>query len=727
MLSFALASINLARHLKTSASTYHKSANYRYDIEGLRALAVILVILAHSHVPGLSGGFIGVDIFFVISGYLITGLLVKETAQSERIDFLSFYARRLKRLAPALYVMLAVCTLITYLLISPIDQTRHLTAAGNAAMWLSNVHFALENVDYFSANNAENLFLHTWSLSVEEQFYIIWPALTYLLWKTGTRFCATHVTRVIVTGMLSVCVLSFATSIYWTYENASYAYFMPFSRAWQFAAGGVALLISSPTASDSGTPKAIGNWSYLPSGGMSGFSGFALVAFSVLFYNYDTPYPGLWSTLPTLGTVLILLAGLKTNAASTLLSSRPFVFIGQLSYGWYLWHWPLLIFARLLDSAESAESRFIAIALSLLAAWLSKVWIENPIRYSAKLNSNPRLVLLASLAIMAVVAVSPLLIAENNFEKIITSNHMERLYRARSDMPVIYHDGCDDWTESAELKHCDYGNHESKNEVFLIGDSVSGQWFPALAELATEQDSRLSVFTKSACPMVDASYFYSKIGQYYEACDVWRSRVLAEIVKRHPAIVVMSSASTYPFSPATWIDGTRSVLDTFASRVGTVVILLPTPVLETDLTTCIANQIWQKHTLSVELNSKCIEHSSDDRGANISLGLIKLTEEYDNVYALSLNELVCPDSICSGIADDIVVFRDRMHLTNAFVASNAGRVYASIMHTIGHDPESEDTELVPVTNQFYTDQATDAETPQQGNNLNEYSKEQVRQ
>jgi len=398
----------------------------------------------------------------------------------------------------------------------------------------------------------------------------------------------------------------------------------------------------------------------------------------VLLYTEDIRYPGSWALLPTIGTALLLFAGAGANPVSRLMAVKPLVQVGQLSYGWYLWHWPFLIFARVIDPSFSVESRVLAVSGSLLIAWLSKNWIENPIRYNNRLSTGPKTVIFLALLGTSVLAVSPLVLVQNNLNDSLTSNRMDKLYLARSDVPKIYHDGCDEWLDSSDIKRCDYGDENPEQEVFLAGDSVLGQWFSVFSHIAEKPGWRLRVFTKSACPMVDEPYFYRRFGIWNEVCDVWRESVIEEIVRSRPKTVIIGSSSNYNFSEAQWRSGTRDFLDKIAPQVDEVIILRATPVLKMDITSCIANKVWQEGSLNFKLPSKCQESINGETGGTVFQITSEIAKSYKNVRVVDLNAIVCPDNLCSGMDGETVVFRDKTHLTDTFVESRVDEVLATM-------------------------------------------------
>ena len=353
------------------------SPSRRPDIQGLRAIAVLLVVLFHAELP-VPGGFAGVDVFFVISGFVITAMLMREWARFGRIAFGRFYLRRFLRLTPALALAVAVVALLSFALQSPFGPQQTTARTGIGAMLLSaNYVIGHGAGDYFAASAVTNPLLHTWSLSVEEQFYLVFPALLVLGWVLARRRAHAAVALVAV-----ITMGSFAVSMLWSYGSPlaspitdyfggpeSFAFYSSLTRAWEFGAGALlALVLSRLPALRRGPMTVIG------------VVGAALVVLAAATIRDDQPFPGLAALIPVVGTVLLILAGAQGGSAvSTGLSSAPLVWIGDRSYSWYLWHWPLIVFAALLYP-NRPWVLVAAAAVSLLPAMLSYRYVEQPLR-----------------------------------------------------------------------------------------------------------------------------------------------------------------------------------------------------------------------------------------------------------------------------------------------------------------------------------------------------------
>ena len=351
--------------------------HFRPDIEGLRGLAVLLVVVFHAAPNLLGGGFIGVDVFFVISGFLITGLLYRELGRTGRISFSRFYVRRIRRLFPAAALAIAATFLLSALVLSPLALPRVAGDGVAAALSLANIRFALASGDYFNAIVVPSPFLHYWSLSVEEQFYLVWPALLFLVFRVGRA-------RLVTLIIVAVMVFSLALAVAMTENGANWAFYSLPTRAWQLAVGGLLAI------------AAIGRFrSVAVSGGLAlvGWVGIGAVLLAGFFFDDLLAYPGYWALLPTLGTVAVIAGGDRAGGPGLILSTAPFRFLGRISYALYLWHWPLLVLPAIAYGAELAwPARVALVALAVSIATLSTLLVEEPIRRASMPGSGRPLI-----------------------------------------------------------------------------------------------------------------------------------------------------------------------------------------------------------------------------------------------------------------------------------------------------------------------------------------------
>jgi Predicted acyltransferases len=626
---------------------------YRKDIQGLRAVAILLVITAHAKIPGFEGGFIGVDVFFVISGYLITGLLVKELTSNNRINFLEFYARRLKRLLPALALVVIASAFLAYRLLPSAEQLPQAISAASAIFWVSNLQFAFQDLDYFDSQAEQNIYLHTWSLGVEEQFYLVWPILlTLVFWAAkGSRSPQTVLIRVLAI----IGATSLVACIWQTSQDARLSfYLMPF-RAWQFSFGSLAFLLADRIALSKRAAS------------IASISGLFLIITCAAFLLHSIPYPGIAATIPTIGTTLLLIAGKSNNGGviAKLLESRLAQGVGNISYSWYLWHWPVLSIGFIFLSSHKLTSSIFLILTSWILAVLTYHLLENPIRKHKKLVNFNGWQIIVALALMALVNVGAIRWfnqANNQLEK----SPPDIYTKAKADMPIIYGMGCDDWYQSADIKLCSFGNENAENVVAIIGDSIGLQWFPALHKIYNKPNWRILVATKSACPMVDEDFYYQRIGRKYTECSQWRAGLMETLKQLKPNIIILGSAETYDFTAEQWKRGTERVLRQISQSTSNAYVIRATPGLPFDGLQCLA--ALQKSENSNSQNcAASITRSQSDAWTSIR----DVANRLPNVFTIDLNDEVCPEGICQAELRGIVVYRDSIHLTSTFIESLA--------------------------------------------------------
>lgn len=657
-----------------SSLAHRYRLGFRADIEGLRAVAILLVVAAHAGVPWLQGGFVGVDVFFVLSGYLITGLLVQEIQTSGRVRLLDFYVRRLRRLLPALLVMMIGSSLLAALLLAPFEQLSQARAATAAVVWLSNLHFVATNVDYFGATAEDNIFLHTWSLGVEEQFYLVWPLLVLFLvggWHWQPRRGQWNRLRA---GMAVAVVLCLALSIFLTYAQPAKGFYLMPSRAWQFALGAVTALVFRADS-----PAAIRRWLMTAETQKNrwrnamGLIGLALVLGAGALLSRQEVYPGAWALVPSVGAALMLAAGAGAGGSGhcvgRLLSVAPLQWLGRVSYSWYLWHWPVLILGATVTFAGRSVHPALLVPISLLLAFVSYRWVESPLRRSKWIGARPLASVLGAVVVMLVAVLSGARWQAAAASWALLPTQQE--YAAvRADLPRLYAvPGCDEWYRSSQLRICGFGAVDGQRTVLLLGDSVAMQWFPAVIKAYGERGWRVLVITKSACPMVDEAYFYQRIGRRYIECEHWRKAALDAAAKLQPDLVLTGSTTTYPFTQAEWVGGSRRVFQALSAAAGRVMVLRATPMLSFDGPGCLARAAWRSSWLPSP--PPCEATVGNAHGDEIFEWVGDAARAFPNVHVVDMNSLVCPDRLCRAKRGGEIVFRDSMHVTARYIEAIA--------------------------------------------------------
>lgn len=649
---------------------------FRPDIEGLRALAILVVIACHAGIPWMQGGFVGVDVFFVLSGYLISGLLIKEISNSGKINFIDFYARRLKRLLPALAVMTSGTAVLASIILAPMEQVTQASTFKWVPYWITNFIFSFSELDYFSSAAESNLFLHTWSLAIEEQFYLIWPVFIFGIFKS-----AQHGSRISFTSHLNkyfsiIFVLFLFLSILLSYIKPLWGFYLMPSRAWQFALGALTYIFTNRdqySNADSVENHSPNRFLLF----LSGWFGLALILVATLLLGERMVYPGFWALLPSFGAALIIFSGSlpSTNSISIILAPRPMQFIGKVSYAWYLWHWPVLVLGKALIDSPGVIYQLLLVLISLLFATATMFLIEAPVRQHRLLIRRPALTLAFSLLIMTTVYWSGTLWQNKSLDW--ANLPEQRIYsEVKSNLPVIYAMGCDDWYFSSVVRPCVFGDGESEKTAVLLGDSVGVQWFSALATQLVGQGWRFIVLTKSSCPLVDEPWFYPRIGEEYTICSDWRDSVIEFVTGINPDVLFMGSAAEYGFSPSQWQNGTKRVVSQLSENTGNIYIISSSFRLPFDGPFCLARKQWQPEFIS-NLNT-CETSAGSPLDQTLANDMAWVASEFGNVGILDLNPLICPDNNCGAKIGDKIVYRDYQHLSRPFVISIAPEIFSAI-------------------------------------------------
>lgn len=661
---------------------------FRPDIQGLRAIAIAIVVLAHAEIPGFAGGFVGVDVFFVLSGFLITGLLVEEHLADGTILYGTFLARRLRRLLPALLAMAVGVLCITTLVLSPYEVMMQTGSFFYSVSWTSNFYFAFAEFDYFAALKAKDLFLHTWSLSIEEQFYVVWPCLIVLAFALAARGRARCRLQTLLAVITAVFVLSLGLCIYWSRTDHLLSFYMMPARGWQFALGSFVFVVTHSSWSD----KVTGSSSTLPDTlkMLLGAVGLALIAGCAIFLHTNLNYPGVYAVLPSIGTALVIYAG-TGKAGSPIarwLASRPLAWVGDRSYSLYLWHWPVLMLGGAFGLRDSGAGVICLIIASLLLAAISYRWIELPFWRGRFSLSRPRLVylsatfaILTSIGLANVAAKIPVFNSSTvaGIDPTGAENDREGIFNA-----VLK---CDSWYHSSDVRPCEIGSADAKRTIALIGDSIGTQWASVLPEIYEAPQWRVVVLAKSACAIADLEYFYKPAAGNYEVCTEWRNRSIDYLAELQPDVVFIGSSARHSFSESEWVGGTMRIVAKLAQAVDHVVILPGTPSLSFHGPSCLrapyrfTSRLRNSHDL-------CEEAQRSARSDEVAGYLARAASEFENAHVLNLNDLVCPNRSCAARSrSGIPVFRDKQHLTSSFVVAQSTEV-SSRLDVLGVGPSA---------------------------------------
>jgi peptidoglycan/LPS O-acetylase OafA/YrhL len=465
-----------------------KSQPFRGDIEGMRAIAILVIVAYHAGLPGFPGGFIGVDIFFVISGFLITRNLIDESSSTNSIVLPRFWARRVRRLVPGLALMTIVTLIASSLIVTPFDMLQISKEGASAGLYVSNIVFGFQAQNYFASNINKSPFLHTWSLGVEEQFYLVWPFVLYaaLIWS---RRSGVFVRKLVAPIFVVILGASFTVNVVLTDHGSTWAFFSLPTRAWEFAVGGLLALV---------TVRKGPSWC----GTAFGIAGLAAIAYADLAFNDATPYPGTNALWPVAGAGLVILAGQITDPSSStismkILGTRPMRWIGRLSYSWYLWHWPFIVLTVLAVGNSSVSLRTGAALVSLGVAYLAFRAVENPLRFNRSLIRSSRRTFLVGLAITGITLGT----AGVTWELAIRSTPAS--YAALESVAMRdFWPRCVPAHTSQGMSYCAAGDLTSSTVVALVGDSHAATWLNELSVVAAKQHVRIGLFATSGCPFI---------------------------------------------------------------------------------------------------------------------------------------------------------------------------------------------------------------------------------
>ncbi len=504
------------------------SERYRPDIEGLRAIAILLIVAYHAGLPGFSGGFIGVDVFFVISGFLITRNLLDESTVRGTIRFREFWARRIRRLVPALAIMIVATLAFSYFIFAPFDTLNIAKQGGASALYVSNILFATNAQNYFAPSINKSPFLHTWSLGVEEQFYLVWPFVVFVALVVGRRF-GRSVRSLALPFFSILLVASFALNWRWTDAGSPWAFFSLPTRAWEFAIGGLLACVALPEVLT--RVRSI----------CTGAVGLALLAYATVSFDSFTPYPGLNAVLPVVGTALLIVSGQRSRlprptVLGRFLGSSPMTWTGRISYSWYLWHWPFIVLTVLALNDDAVSVRVLASIVSLGVAYVVFSLVENPVRFRASLVRSARRTYLVGAVITLVV----LAVAGGTW--ILASQRTPTSFTNAKNLAFRHFFAvCTTLTAPDGTHYCAGGDTASKTVVALVGDSHAGTWFNAMSEVGSKLNVRVVQIAEPGCPFIPVTVRPLANGPVDTAqCLAFRKAGLHLLSELKPRAVVLS-------------------------------------------------------------------------------------------------------------------------------------------------------------------------------------------
>lgn len=668
--------------------------SFRPDVQGLRAIAVVMVVVYHLHPSAVPGGFVGVDVFFVISGFLITGHLARNYRRDGRVRVLAFWGRRARRLLPAAALVLTLTWVASRVLL---PATRLPAAAEQiraSALYFQNWVLAHNAVDYLTAADAPSPVQHFWSLSVEEQFYLCWPVLFVVaaLVARGGRRRAGWVVLVVLAS--AVAAGSFAYSAYLIRVDPAAAYFVTTTRVWELVVGG--LLAFAPAS----VQAQLGRQGWLA------WVGLAMVATSGFLLDGSAPFPGTVAVVPVGGAALMLACGGRRARRGTwwLTTNRPLVFLGNVSYSLYLWHWPLIV----LWSARTGHrigyrDGFAIAAAAVLLAWLTKILVEDPVRRAPVIALRPGRSLATALTLAipvgVVVLYAPPRLGPTKLDlahqgAAVVAPPVRRSLAPRlppkstptlpsaipaSAVPPIAlapqdfapYSQCE--TPPAELapRPCFYGDQRHPRlRVVLVGDSVANQYRSILANMARTRHWLVISDLHSQCPWTATMTTLQHSGAPYSVCHDWGAQVLHDIMTRyHPDVLVTSDrpvlgTAAHPASDAVSFgqiaDGMVSYWSQLAAHGTKIIAIRESPEPGRNIPDCLSRPRATIRSCTTSTRKAIVQHSP------LQQAVAKMRADAE---LLDVNSAICYPSLCPPIIGNVVVYRDTHHLTQTYIRS----------------------------------------------------------
>ncbi|MDX2375514.1 acyltransferase [Microbacterium sp. LRZ72] len=678
-------------------------ARFIPHVQGLRAIAVLMVVLYHFWPGRLSGGYVGVDVFFVISGFLITAHLMRELQQTGGVRLAQFWARRARRLLPAaLLVLLFSAIVVSIPALFPLSglpaEIREILAA---TFYVENWYLALSSADYLALTGEPTTVQHYWSLSLEEQFYLMWPLILLAAAWAGVRWFSGDRRRAAVLAIAVVTAASLVFNIVFTITDPAPAYFVTFGRMWQFGVGALIALVPMLRVR-----HAVGSF-------VLGWGGIGALLYAAFAFDGQTPFPGYMALIPTLGAAAVIAASRTEHwwYPTRVLSVRPAQFVGDISYSLYLWHWPLIVIAPSVPFwGLTIYHRVALLALCFVLAWLTKRFVEDPVRAWKTLTSRPpRVTLWASLAAMLLVAS----VAGGGWVANASSYRagVEAIEQTRENPPECFGaasvldpacagvefgdvvlpspgfaaadrpaaEECFVQLNDTRAVTCEFGvDDPDAPHIVLIGDSHAYQLLTSVDAMAQRNGWRVTTLFKGACPWSTAPL--SSTGTFGAACEQWRQNAQRELEALEPDAVLTAGLATTPFAATdgessyeTAVAGYREAWRTMTDRGVPVVTVVDNPTWEDDPNTC--------------LRIRAIAECAGDRDEVLAASdpIREAAEGMPGVTLLDFTEVYCDEEICSPVVGGANVYRDRDHLTVTFVDTLAPEYERALRVALGRD------------------------------------------
>jgi peptidoglycan/LPS O-acetylase OafA/YrhL len=634
-----------------TTNSVNQASNYRLDIDGLRAIAVLSVILFHIKKALLPGGFIGVDVFFVISGFLITSHIVQDINRS-RFSILNFYRRRIKRIVPAMLVVVSVTLFFSWFLLLPEDATAAAKSAVFSLFSLANVYFWLyRDTSYFAQSTSELPLLHLWSLGIEEQFYVIWPLLLIWLYQPGCK-------KLFFSIAMTFALFSYVLGNLLFHRYPLFVYYMLPTRAGELLLGALVAIavlrgVDQKLSAAMSTSFAI--------------TGMLLLASSMFFLSEDSVFPGLLALPPTLGTSLIIFAGhSRSNILSDLLSKKPLVQIGLISYSLYLWHWPLLAFYRYGYGNVDLLAAVSILILTYLLAWLTYHYVEQPARNSTASVLQVFIRQYATPSVVLLVLSFSIVYANRLWPDTLHSDYMKHLTKIRDESrPAYQYDYVcqrQKLTEKDALDlHCVVGaDLKTSPRVLLWGDSNAAHYIGMIGSFAKKAGFNFRNIEIGSCPPILGETTAFVDPHRAEDCESSLT-VVRPMLEKAEVIIISAAWTSYQQRSSVFLDSFFHTVRDLTDKGKQVIIIGKVPVISGFDRLC-REKALRFPFLNCPIKKMPLSVAIYDMNARLS----QFANKTAHVRYFDATAFLCPKGMCSAYdGNGNPMYFDEEHLTMA--------------------------------------------------------------
>jgi peptidoglycan/LPS O-acetylase OafA/YrhL len=696
--------VTVRRESPLRSPEHAEPSRFLPHVQGLRAIAVLLVVLYHFWPARLPGGYVGVDVFFVISGFLITSHLMRELTATGTVRLSQFWARRARRLLPASLLVLLFCAIVAgspYLMPTSAlpNEVREIIAS---TFYVENWYLAFTSADYLNHAGNPTTVQHYWSLSLEEQFYVLWPLIMLLAAWVAVKFFRGRRRTAVIVALGAVSAASFVFCVVFTLTDPAPAYFLTFTRMWQFGVGAMIALIpvlrvSNPIVSF-----------------VLGWAGILALVYTAFRFDAQTTFPGYAAALPTLGAAAVIAASNTRRwwYPTRILSIRPAQFTGNISYSLYLWHWPLIIIAPSVPFwGLTIYHRVALLVICFVVAWLTKRFVEDPVRSWKVLTSRRARVTLWS-SLVAMVLVAGTAGAAWALNAPAYRDGVQALEQLRADPPACFgaaivldadcagtdfgdtilpapgfagvdrptDEQCFVQLNDSRPVSCEFGSDDpAAPRIALVGDSHAYQLLSTFQRMADENGWHLTTFFKGACPWNTTPL--STPGAFGAACTDWRTGVIAALQDASLDAVFTAAIATTPYSAAGYdsvhaaaVAGYKDAWGEVLDRGIPVITVVDNPVWETDPNKCLRTRAMDQCD-----GPRADLLVADDPLKDAAHGM-------DGVTLLDFTDVFCDASTCFPVVGGANLYRDQDHLTVTFVDTLAPEYTAAIASALAASP-----------------------------------------